>query len=161
MQPQVRERFQRILSMLVVLTDAFGKMSTEWEWPAKNMMPDEILNLTNAFTSYKAYGVRAAVEYIENSIGYIPYSGTFVRFMSTHKVLDVISSGVLKTTALIENRNGKFVGPEEQYVMAALASSEISNKGDTFINFNDQDGDDSYPFVMMTYVIFRASTNGS
>ena len=75
-------------------------------------------------------------------------------------MIDVQSSGVLKTTALVENRDGKFVGPEEEHVIAAQESLNISESGQTFINFDDQDGPDSYPFVMMTYVIIRDSIKG-
>ena len=60
-----------------MLTDTFRKISQEWEWPAANLMPDEIFNLSNSFPAYQSYGLRAAVEYLENSIGYLPFSGVY------------------------------------------------------------------------------------
>ena len=65
----------------------------------------------------------------------------------------------MKTTALIENLDGNFVGPEELTVEEAQNNAEFVGDN-TFGNFLDVSGKNSYPFVMMNYVVIRKQIKG-
>ena len=70
--------------------------------------------------------------------------------------LDIVAEGVLQTTALIQNLNGNFVGPEN--VEKTLKNIDVDNNN--FADFLDMNGYDSYPFIMMNYVILNDKTKG-
>ena len=72
----------------------------------------------------------------------------------------MINIGILKTTSLIENRDGYYVGPEEQYVIAAQENIENDKGVNSFVPFVDLHGTDSYPIVSLTYLILSNSVKG-
>ena len=64
----------------------------------------------------------------------------------------------MQTTALIENLDGNFVGPEHYYLEEAMRNAKLSD--DNFSDYLDMKGSDSYPFIMMNYVIIKGEVSG-
>jgi hypothetical protein len=51
--------------------EALRLKNPEWKYTSTNVLPSEIFNLSNVIGAYQDYGVRAVIESIPNSIGYI------------------------------------------------------------------------------------------
>lgn len=90
----------------------------------------------NAIRAKGNEGVAAAIQNAQGSIGYVGFE--FARQLG------------LKM-ALIENREGKFVGPSSQTASIALARVNLSENLRTFIP--DPAGAESYPIVTMTWIL--------
>jgi phosphate transport system substrate-binding protein len=87
-------------------------------------------------------GVTAGIRTTPGSIGYIEYA---------------YAAGQKVQMALIENKAGKFVKPTIQTAAAALAAVELP--ADLVAWLPDPGGDDSYPVVTFTWMLFYKKYN--
>lgn len=92
----------------------------------------------NAVGGAKNDGVAALIQRTPGAIGYIEYG-----FAATSN----------QPTAALENKAGKFVGPELKAAAAALASIEMPN--DLRAWAPDPAGDEAYPIVTYTWVLAK------
>ncbi|MGE0682193.1 MAG: substrate-binding domain-containing protein, partial [Candidatus Binatia bacterium] len=88
--------------------------------------------------SPKNDGVTATVKQTPGAIGYIEYG-----FAKLAKV-DIVA---------LENKAGKFVTPDDESGVAALANAKMSD-GDLRVWITDPAGDASYPIVTYTWMLF-------
>ena len=92
----------------------------------------------NAMRAKGNEGVASLIRNSADSIGYVGYE--FARKIGL-------------ASAALENKEGKFVKPNEEYCQAALAAAEIPTNLRVFVS--DPSGANSYPIVTFSWILLR------
>jgi phosphate transport system substrate-binding protein len=118
-----------------VFTDYLGKVSPEW---ASKVGAATSVSWPNGQGAKGSDGVAGSVKQIPGGIGYDESA------YATQNHL---------TTALMENKAGKFVAPTMEAFEAAAASADWSKAENFAINLNDEPGAASWPIESATFVL--------
>jgi phosphate transport system substrate-binding protein len=124
-------------------TDYLAKVSPEW----KLRVGSALLVPWPTGTGAKGNeGVAQAVKRVKNSIGYIDY-------------VDALQTKL--SYALVQNRAGRFISPENTSFQAAAASAEWSKTSDFYLLLTDVPGDNAYPITATVFILMhRAASPG-
>ncbi len=118
-----------------VFTDYLGKMSPEW---ASKVGAATSVSWPNGQGAKGSDGVAGSVKQIPGGIGYDESA------YATQNHL---------TTAMMENKTGKFVAPTMEAFEAAAANADWSKAENFAINLNDEPGAASWPIESATFVL--------
>ncbi len=121
-------------------TNYLSKVSPQW----REKVGSDLLVKWPAGTGVKGNeGVSLAVRQTKNSLGYVEYAHARQTKLSY---------------AAIQNRAGRFVGPDPQSFQAAAASADWAQASDFDLLLTDAPGDAAYPVVATVFVLMHKST---
>ena len=120
-----------------IFTNYLSKVSEEWKVKAGNntsvKWPAGVAGKGNE-------GVAAYVQRLSGSIGYVEYAYAIQNKMSY---------------ALLQNKDGNFVGPDDKSFRAAAANAEWDKVPGFYQILTDQQGKDSWPITGATFILMH------
>jgi phosphate transport system substrate-binding protein len=118
-----------------VFTDYLGTQSAEWK---SSVGSSTSVAWPNGAGGKGSDGVAATVQHIPGAIGYDESAYAEQNHL---------------TTALLENKDGKFVAPTMTAFQAAASNADWSKVQNFAVDLNDQPGAESWPIVSATFVL--------
>jgi phosphate transport system substrate-binding protein len=120
-----------------IFTNYLAKVSAEWKQKAGNntsvKWPAGVAGKGNE-------GVAAYVQRLPGSIGYVEYAYALQNKMSY---------------ALLQNREGSFVGPNDKSFRAAAANAQWDKAPGFYLLLTDQPGRESWPITGATFILMH------
>ena len=120
-----------------IFTNYLSKVSTEWKDKAGNntsvKWPAGVAGKGNE-------GVAAYVQRLSGSIGYVEYAYALQNKMSY---------------ALMQNKDGNFVGPDDKSFRAAAANAQWDKAPGFYLLLTDQAGKESWPITGATFILMH------
>ena len=120
-----------------IFTNYLSKVSTEWKDKAGNntsvKWPAGVAGKGNE-------GVAAYVQRLSGSIGYVEYAYALQNKMSY---------------ALMQNKDGNFVGPDDKTFRAAAANAQWDKAPGFYLLLTDQAGKESWPITGATFILMH------
>jgi len=118
-----------------VFTDYLGMQSADWK---SQIGAATSVNWPGGAGAKGSDGVAASVRQIPGAIGYVESA-----YADQNKL----------TTAMLRNKDGKFVAPTMAAFSAAASNADWSKVQNFAIDLNDQPGAESWPIVSATFVL--------
>jgi phosphate transport system substrate-binding protein len=120
-----------------IFTNYLSKVSAEWKDKAGNntsvKWPAGVAGKGNE-------GVAAYVQRLSGSIGYVEYAYALQNKMSY---------------ALLQNKDGNFVGPDDKTFRAAAANAQWDKAPGFYLLLTDQPGKESWPITGATFILMH------
>src|SRR6266550_5573631 len=120
-----------------IFTNYLSKVSAEWKEKAGNntsvKWPAGVAGKGNE-------GVAAYVQRLSGSIGYVEYAYALQNKMSY---------------ALLQNKEGNFVGPDDKTFRAAAANAQWDKAPGFYLLLTDQSGKESWPITGATFILMH------
>ena len=120
-----------------IFTNYLSKVSAEWKVKAGNntsvKWPAGVAGKGNE-------GVAAYVQRLSGSIGYVEYAYALQNKMSY---------------ALLQNKEGNFVGPDDKTFRAAAANAQWDKAPGFYLLLTDQSGKESWPITGATFILMH------
>ena len=120
-----------------IFTNYLSKVSADWKSKAGN---NTSVKWPAGVTGKGNEGVAAYVQRLSGSIGYVEYAYAIQNKMSY---------------ALLQNKDGVFVGPNEQTFRAAAANAEWDKAPGFYQILTEQSGKDSWPITGATFILMH------
>ncbi len=118
-----------------VFTDYLGMQSADWK---SKVGSSTSVSWPGGAGAKGSDGVAGTVRQIKGGIGYVESA-----YAEQNKL----------TTALLKNKNGKFVAPTMETFKAAAANADWSSVQNFAIDLNNEPGDNSWPIESATFVL--------
>jgi phosphate transport system substrate-binding protein len=120
-----------------IFTNYLSKVSAEWKDKAGN---NTSVKWPAGVSGKGNEGVAAYVQRLAGSIGYVEYAYALQNKM---------------TYALLQNKDGNFVGPDDKSFRAAAANADWSKAPGFYLMLTDQPGKDSWPLTGATFILMH------
>ena len=120
-----------------IFTHYLSKVSSEWKEKAGN---NTSVKWPAGVTGKGNEGVAAYVQRLPGSIGYVEYAYALQNKMSY---------------ALLQNKEGNFVGPNDKSFRAAAANADWDKAPGFNLMLTDQPGKDSWPITGATFILMH------
>jgi phosphate transport system substrate-binding protein len=120
-----------------IFTNYLSKVSPEWKDKVGN---NTSVKWATGVSGKGNEGVAAYVQRLSGSIGYVEYAYALQNKMSY---------------ALLQNRDGNFVAPDDKTFRAAAASADWSKAPGFNLMLTDQAGKDSWPLTGATFILMH------
>ena len=120
-----------------IFTNYLAKVSADWKSKAGN---NTSVKWPAGVTGKGNEGVAAYVQRLSGSIGYVEYAYALQNRMSY---------------ALLQNRDGNFVGPNDKTFRAAAAGAQWDKAPGFYLLLTDQPGKESWPITGATFILMH------
>ena len=120
-----------------IFTNYLSKVSAEWKDKAGN---NTSVKWPTGVSGKGNEGVAAYVQRLSGSIGYVEYAYALQNKMSY---------------ALLQNKDGNFVGPDDKTFRAAAANADWSKAPGFNLMLTDQSGKESWPLTGATFILMH------
>ena len=120
-----------------IFTNYLSKISAEWKEKAGN---NTSVKWPAGVSGKGNEGVAAYVQRLTGSIGYVEYAYALQNKMSF---------------AMLQNKDGNFVGPDDKTFRAAAASAQWDKAPGFYLLLTDQSGKESWPITGATFILMH------
>ena len=120
-----------------IFTNYLSKVSAEWKDKAGN---NTSVKWPTGVSGKGNEGVAAYVQRLTGSIGYVEYAYALQNKMSY---------------ALLQNKDGNFVGPDDKTFRAAAANADWAKAPGFYLMLTDQSGKESWPLTGATFILMH------
>jgi phosphate transport system substrate-binding protein len=120
-----------------IFTHYLSKVSSEWKEKAGN---NTSVKWPAGVSGKGNEGVAAYVQRLSGSIGYVEYAYALQNKMSY---------------ALLQNKDGNFVGPDDKSFRAAAANAQWDKAPGFYLLLTDQAGKESWPITGATFILMH------
>jgi len=120
-----------------IFTHYLSKVSSEWKEKAGN---NTSVKWPAGVSGKGNEGVAAYVQRLSGSIGYVEYAYALQNKMSY---------------ALLQNKDGNFVGPDDKSFRAAAANAQWDKAPGFYLLLTDQPGKESWPITGATFILMH------
>ena len=120
-----------------IFTNYLSKVSAEWKGKAGN---NTSVKWPAGVSGKGNEGVAAYVQRLSGSIGYVEYAYALQNKMSY---------------ALLQNKEGNFVGPDDKTFRAAAANAQWDKAPGFYLLLTDQPGKESWPITGATFILMH------
>ncbi len=120
-----------------IFTNYLSKVSAEWKDKVGN---NTSVKWATGVSGKGNEGVAAYVQRLTGSIGYVEYAYALQNKM---------------TYALLQNKDGVFVGPDDKTFRAAAANADWSKAPGFYLMLTDQPGKESWPLTGATFILMH------
>ncbi len=120
-----------------IFTNYLSKVSAEWKEKAGN---NTSVKWPTGVSGKGNEGVAAYVQRLPGSIGYVEYAYALQNKMSY---------------ALLQNKDGNFVGPDDKTFRAAAANAQWDKAPGFYLLLTDQSGKESWPITGATFILMH------
>src|SRR6185369_11012806 len=120
-----------------IFTNYLSKLSAEWKEKAGN---NTSVKWPAGVSGKGNEGVAAYVQRLTGSIGYVEYAYATQNKMSY---------------ALLQNKDGNFVGPDDKTFRAAAANAQWDKAPGFYLLMTDQPGKESWPITGATFILMH------
>jgi phosphate transport system substrate-binding protein len=120
-----------------IFTNYLSKVSAEWKDKAGN---NTSVKWPTGVSGKGNEGVAAYVQRLAGSIGYVEYAYALQNKM---------------TYALLQNKDGNFVGPDDKSFRAAAANADWSKAPGFYLMLTEQPGKESWPLTGATFILMH------
>jgi phosphate transport system substrate-binding protein len=120
-----------------IFTNYLSKVSAEWKEKAGN---NTSVKWPAGVSGKGNEGVAAYVQRLSGSIGYVEYAYALQNKM---------------TYALLQNKDGNFVGPDDKTFRAAASNADWSKAPGFYLMLTDQPGKESWPLTGATFILMH------
>ena len=120
-----------------IFTHYLSKVSSEWKEKAGN---NTSVKWPAGVSGKGNEGVAAYVQRLSGSIGYVEYAYALQNKMSY---------------ALLQNKDGNFVGPDDKTFRAAAANAQWDKSPGFYLLLTDQPGKESWPITGATFILMH------
>jgi phosphate transport system substrate-binding protein len=120
-----------------IFTHYLSKVSAEWKDKAGN---NTSVKWPAGVSGKGNEGVAAYVQRLSGSIGYVEYAYALQNKMSY---------------ALLQNKDGNFVGPDDKSFRAAAANAQWDKAPGFYLLLTDQSGKESWPITGATFILMH------
>src|SRR5712671_7871922 len=122
-----------------IFTNYLAKVSTEWKEKVGNA-PSVSWPAPSSSGGKGNEGVASFVQRIKGAVGYVEYA-----FAKQNKM----------TYALLQNKDGKFVSPNDKSFQAAAASADWKNAPGFYEILTEEPGKNSWPITGATFILMH------
>jgi len=120
-----------------IFTNYLSKVSAEWKDKVGN---NTSVKWATGVSGKGNEGVAAYVQRLTGSIGYVEYAYALQNKM---------------TYALLQNKDGVYVGPDDKTFRAAAANADWSKAPGFYLMLTDQPGKESWPLTGATFILMH------
>ncbi len=120
-----------------IFTNYLSKVSAEWKDKVGN---NTSVKWATGVSGKGNEGVAAYVQRLTGSIGYVEYAYALQNKM---------------TYALLQNKDGAYVGPDDKTFRAAAANADWSKAPGFYLMLTDQPGKESWPLTGATFILMH------